>query len=167
MDIFRVITKAEYLALPSENQERLYHDVYCHNRQDMDAKFESGVAVSPSGLPFTCANMMFPTYEKGAFKVSISDEDVLNGELCWTPDDGKLRSVVMKWKGYASQLYDDQLKLGAIRLDATIEGTLFGAFPFYKKADGNELFSGKFKFEQGRLVEGKWPVFLVVLGPVK
>ena len=94
-----MLSLAQYQALPVE-QQRVRFDQLCFNAKANPKK----EPVKPNWLPGLYCNLLFPRHFSQTFSVSVQEGNILDGNVEY---DG----VVMKWWGYASQLYDGQLKL--------------------------------------------------------
>lgn len=134
--MIEVITHANYSQLTFNQQTQLLDRLCLGGKCDSNKKSRSMTA--PNWIPAMQCNFPFPIWANSKFMVTVHSDNILNGELEYT-DTVQLR---MRWTGYASQLYDGQIKLCAQNKDAKITGILNGE---------------KFIFEKAELVTGQWP----------
>lgn len=87
-------------------------------------------------------NVPFPSFNDGRTMIQTDENNIFDGRLTYAG------MVTMTWKGYASQLYDGELKVSPVSSETSfIEGV----------CDGKN-----FKFVGTRLEYGVWPGFLLI-----
>jgi hypothetical protein len=86
-----------------------------------------------------------PHYKtKDGTSIQLDCDNVFNGNL--VDEDGATKTH-LRWEGYASQLYDGELKLTPVNSPASIKGVC-NAF--------------NFEFKDTELLYGVWPGFLLL-----
>lgn len=96
--------------------------------------------------PLYC-NCPMPNYKtKDGTSIELDKDNVYNGTLV---DEDKQNNdyTTLRWEGYASQLYDGELKLTPINTPASIKGVCNGF---------------NFEFKDTELLFGVWPGFLLL-----
>ena len=130
----------DYNALPWDEKRSHFDSLVTGKRQSMN-KPKTGL-VEPEWLPTLYCDLLFPTFTSLGLRIEIGKK-LLNGTIRLVGDN----EVLMIWVGYASQVYDGQLRLCKVDPRAYITGAI----------DGVET-----RFVGSECVMGKWPGFLVL-----
>lgn len=119
-----------------------YLDGFC--KGDKRIKPKDIVPCNPNSIGTLYCNLPFPNYSLTDSQCTIDPNNVLCGAM---DDDDGIDKVRIEWQGYASQLYDGELKLSPQTKNASIRGTCNGR---------------EFHFQGSRHVSGVWPGFLLL-----
>lgn len=136
------LTLPAWLALSRADKARAFETLCTGGRADLSYKAAQPSIPGCDWLPTLYCDVAFPTYRNATnnFCVTVLEDNVLDGYL----DDAACGASVA-WSGYASQLYDGQLRLCAQSPSAGVVGVAAGV---------------AFEFRAARLVKGAWPGFL-------
>ena len=143
----RTMQHDAYKALTKEEQSEFFEKA-CEKKYSISStKFP--VCTKPDWIPGLYCSIAFPKFDfseredpSDVFSISVEPADIFAGSLTYVKPD-----VSMTWKGYASQVYDGQLKLGSMGEGSSIVGRIGPA---------------TFEFRGPKLLRGPWPGFLVI-----
>jgi hypothetical protein len=127
-----------------------YTNLSAPDQKDLCDRFWSNLTAKPLQrkepyyLPALYCNQPFPSFTHPSCQIRLQDNNILSGHVTYMSVQGRIN---LKWKGYVSQLYDGELRLGVVSPDASITGQF-----------GEE----EFVIGRSQLVRGVPPAFLKI-----